>query len=127
MKTHIFWIKTDYWVQTILGGCILVAVASLIGWMIALILLLPFGAWQLLSGLIAAIKGDKLQIIYLIVASIILTLCYNNLNVRTEITLLILILISIPIAVWKYTVTRADYISLDIIDVPNSDENVLDA
>jgi hypothetical protein len=128
MKANSWWIKTDYWMQTVMGVGILITAASLIGWMFALILLIPFGAWQLLSGLIAALYGDRLQQIYLVVASLILVLCYFNLDVRTETTLLVLIIVSIPIGIWKYTVARADYISLNIIAVADIDhDDLLDA
>jgi hypothetical protein len=129
MKTNIGWIKLDYWVQTILGCCIVAFAVSVVGLFVALIFLIPFGAWQVISGLVSALRGDRIQQIYLSVVTIHLSLWFGSYTMDVGAFLIIpLILVAIIIGIWKYTVIRADYISLDIIDVPNTDtDNLLDA
>ncbi len=149
MKTNIKFIKTDYWAQTILGSIILSSILSaLVGWALnaigwksgliwgyqsicfALLLLAPFGAWQVISGLINALNGDRLQKIYLGVVTVYFGIVYVYYKfcyglIEDYIFLIMMATIAIIIAIWKYTVVRADYISLDIISVPDSD--ILDA
>lgn len=139
MKTNSQWIKTDYRIQTILGGAILLL--TLVGaflWLfskdfgflalcLALLLLMPLGAWQVISGLIDALKNDRLQQIYLGVVSFYFSIWYFSAMYHSDYFALMLVIAAI-IAVWKYTVIRADYISLNIISVPKTGENdILDA
>jgi hypothetical protein len=143
MKTNIAWIKTDYKVQTAIGFLILLlSLIAAIGWFIhltgsglnviwafqsiclALVLFAPLGAWQVLSGLIYALGGDKLQQIYLAVVAIYFVSWGFAYSLKSDL-LYFLLVIALVIAIWKYTVVRADYISLDIISVPDSD--ILDA
>jgi hypothetical protein len=72
MVTNSWWIKADYWVQTVLGSCLLLALISIVGWFFALILLGVLGLWQVISGLLGAISGDRLQQIYVVVVGILL-------------------------------------------------------
>jgi hypothetical protein len=126
MVTNSWWIKTDYWVQTVLGICILVCAASIVGLMGTFILLIPLGAWQVISGLIAALRNDRIQQIYLVVIVIHLSLWFSSYTINAGQYLIIpLIIAAIIIGIWKYTVIRADYISLKIISVPETD--LLDA
>ena len=95
--------------------------------MVAFILLIPLGIWQVISGLVSAFRGERIQQIYLGVVVIHLSLwfsCFSN-NFG-EYLIIPLMLIAATIAIWKYTVVRADYISLKIIqkvEVPD----ILDA
>jgi hypothetical protein len=122
MIKNSWWIKTDYWVQTVLGVSILVTAASMIGLFLALMLLIPLGGWQVISGLIAALKGERIQQIYLgvVVAYGCFWYLVPNLN---AFFFTLMVIIPLVIGVWKYTVVRADYISLKIIDARQIDTN----
>ena len=135
MKTNNGWIKTDYKVQTAFGwGIASMIVCGTIGLLIsqsaylilclALLLLIPIGAWQVLSGLIYALNGDRLQQIYLGVVAIYFGIWFVTPDLVRDYFPLVFF-IAFIIAVWKYTVVRADYISLKIIDVPKTDDNTL--
>ncbi len=56
-------LKIDYTIQRILG---ILIVVSLIYFPIAMLLLIPFGAWQVLSGIIGAAYGSRWRVFYLI-------------------------------------------------------------
>ena len=129
MTTNSWWIRTDYWVQTVIGVGILVTAASVVGLGITLFLLIPLGAWQVMSGLVAALKNDRLQQIYLGVVVVYFGFWYllaiEKLN---PIGFIFLLIIAFIIGAWKYTVVRADYKSLDIITIQELDnEHFLDA
>ena len=138
MKATSEWIKADYRTQTVLGialGCLIAGSALIclysigygfLGGYLAVLFLMPIGAWQVISGLVYAFKGDRLQQIYLGVVAVFFGIWFAMANLRRD-YFIIMMLIAVVIAVWKYTVVRADYISLKIIDVPNiEDENLLD-
>jgi hypothetical protein len=128
MVTNSWWIKMDYWVQTVLGVGILVTAVSIVGWFYALVLLGLLGVWQVISGLVGAISGDRLQQIYIVVVAILSLYGIINIPSHSEVAISAAMLISCVIAVWKYTVVRADYISLSIIDAHQIDiNNLLDA
>jgi hypothetical protein len=153
MKTNSSWIKTDYRVQSalvlIISSLLLIGLFCglliFAGWdegiwgiyyvvFIVLSLFTPFGLWQVVSGLIHAFNGDKLQRIYLAVVAVYFFIGYsffqfhNYHHLDTDIFLILMGIIALVIAVWKYTVVRADYISLKIIDVPKVEiDNLLDA
>ena len=135
MKANNGWIKTDYKVQTAFGwGIASMIVCGTIGLLfsqsaylilcLALLLLIPIGAWQVLSGLIYALDGDRLQQIYLGVVALYFSIWYATAVYHSNYFILMMVIAAI-IAVWKYTVVRADYISLEIIDVPNTDDSTL--
>jgi hypothetical protein len=136
MKTNHFWIKTDYKVQTGFGLVILaLIVATIVSFLltqsfalglIVAFLLMPLGAWQVISGLIYAFNGDRLQQIYLGVVALYFTIGYGGGTVYHSDYLPIMLVVALIIAIWKYTVVRADYISLNIISVPHT-EHILDA
>jgi hypothetical protein len=138
MKTNHWWVEIDYKLQTVAGygfiafilGSILLTFFSKMGYAglyLSLVLLIPIGAWQVLSGLIYAFKGDRLQQIYLGVVALYFSFWFIIPNAVRD-YFPITFLIAFVIAVWKYTVVRADYISLKIIDVPKmGDDNLLDA
>ena len=111
-------------------GSVLLAFFSEIGFLglyFSFALLIPIGAWQVISGLIYAFKGDRLQQIYLGVVAVYFSFWFATTNLVRD-CILIFFFIAVVIAVWKYTVVRADYISLKIIDVPKTDDdNLLDA
>ena len=128
MTTNSWWIRTDYWVQTVIGVGILVSAASVVGLGITLFLLIPLGAWQVMSGLVAALKNDRLQQIYLGVVAVYFGFWYllaiEKLN---PIGFIFLFIIAFIIGVWKYTVVRADYKSLDIVTIQDlENEDLLD-
>lgn len=140
MKANHGWVKIDYKIQTVLAyglaalvlGSTLLAFFSKMGYwgfFLSLLLLIPIGAWQVISGLIYAIKGDRLQQIYLGVVAVYFGFWFLALPyAHNDYFPIAAMLIAAIIAVWKYTVVRADYISLSIIDVPKIDnENLLDA
>jgi hypothetical protein len=128
MMKNSWWIKTDYWVQTVLICCILASAATIIGLYLALLLLMFFGAWQIISGFVGAVKGDRLQQIYFFVVILYFVFGGIGSNARSPVPMIVILLIALVIGIWKYTVTRADYICLEIIDTPNTDTNdLLDA
>lgn len=135
MKTNSKWIKTDYKVQTVFCYAILGLIAATfisflftqspaLG-MLPLLLLIPLGIWQVISGLINALNGDRLQQIYLGVVALYFTIGYFGIGYYSDYLVTMMMVIVVIIAIWKYTVVRADYISLDIISVPDTD--LLDA
>jgi uncharacterized membrane protein YpjA len=135
MKVHNWWIKTDYKVQTALAWAIgamivcgtvglLISQAAYLILCLAMLLLIVVGVWQVLSGLIYAIDGDRLQQIYLGVVAVYFGIWYLVAAYQSDFLVLMLVIAAI-IAVWKYTVVRADYISLNIIDVPKPDDSSL--
>jgi hypothetical protein len=138
MKTNHWWIKTDYKVQTafgyslialVLGGALLAffSKTGFLGFFLSLLFLMPIGAWQVISGLIYAFNGDRLQQIYLGVVAVFFGIWYIVGGFRSDYFTLLMV-IAVVVAVWKYTVVRADYISLKIIDVPKmGDDNFLGA
>jgi hypothetical protein len=153
MKTNSGWIKTDYRVQSVLGFVMILLISSgllcglllLLGledWIIGiyyaafltLLLFMPLGLWQVISGIIHAFHGDKLQQIYLGVVAIYFSIVYFFYQINdyqrlyNDVFLILMGVIALIIAVWKYTVVRADYISLKIIDVPKTEsDDLLDA
>jgi hypothetical protein len=150
MKTNHWWIKADYRVQSALGlVMILLIVSGLLCWLLSSIgweniwmffsiyfvalMFIPLGLWQVISGIIHAFNGDKLQKTYLLVVFIYFGITFIYLNTSYYIYdfnyfLIPMSIIALTIAVWKYTVVRADYISLAIINVPKTEmEDLLDA
>ena len=127
MTTNSWWIRTDYWVQTVIGVGILVSAVTVVGIYFSLFLLIPLGAWQVVSGLVAALKNDRLQQIYLGVIAVYFGFFYFVETIYTNFFVFLMI-IAVVIGVWKYTVVRADYKSLDIVTIQKSDnEDLLDA
>ena len=138
MKANHWWVEIDYKIQTVLGygliafvlGSALIAIFSYIGYLglyVSLFILVPVGAWQVISGLIYAFNGDRLQQIYLGVVAVYFSFWFIVPNLVRD-YFLITLLLALVIAVWKYTIVRADYISLKIIDVPKADDDhLLDA
>ena len=129
MGTNSWWIKTDYWVQTVIGCGILISAITIVGLLVAFILLIPLGIWQVISGLVSALRGDRIQQIYLGVVVIYLSLWFSSFsNNFGEYLIIPLMLIATTIAIWKYTLARADYISLKIVEVPEiENQDLLDA
>ena len=129
MTTNSWWIRTDYWVQTVIGVGILISAVTVVGVYFSLLLLMPLGAWQVVSGLVAAFKNDRLQQIYLGVVAVYFGFWYLLVSENADAgTFIFLLSIASIIGVWKYTVVRADYKSLDIITIQNLDnEELLDA
>jgi cellulose synthase/poly-beta-1,6-N-acetylglucosamine synthase-like glycosyltransferase len=145
MKTNTRWIKTDYHVQTFLG--ILSAFflfLSLITFLwkkemafipicLLMLMLIPIGVWQIISGLLNTFKGDKLQKIYLSVVVIYFAVTFIYFDTsfplyNANYFLIPMFIIANIIAVWKYTVVRADFISLRIIDMSKiENDSLLDA
>ena len=81
----------------------------------------------MISGLIYAFNGDRLQQIYLGVVAVYFSFWFIVPNLVRD-YFPITLLLALVIAVWKYTIVRADYISLKIIDVPKADDDhLLDA
>ncbi len=138
MKANHWWVEIDYKIQTVLGygliafvlGSALIAIFSYIGYLglyVSLFILVPVGAWQVISGLIYAFNGDRLQQIYLGVVAVYFSFWFIVPNLVRD-YFPITLLLALVIAVWKYTIVRADYISLKIIDVPKADDDhLLDA
>ena len=75
MTTNSWWIRTDYYVQTVIGVGILFSAVTVLGIYVALLLLMPLGAWQVISGLVAASQNDRLQQIYLGVVAVYFGFC----------------------------------------------------
>ena len=127
MTTNSWWIRTDYWVQTVIGVGILVSAATVVGIYFSLLLLIPLGAWQVVSGLVAAFKNDRLQQIYLGVVGVYFGCWYLIIETIYTNFFFFLMIIAVVIGVWKYTVVRADYKSLDIVTIQYLDnEELLD-
>ena len=88
MKMNSGWVKTDYKVQTlmayimgllILGSALICLFSREFAFLSAcfvVLFLMPVGAWQVISGLFYAFKGDRLQQIYLGVVIIFWSIWY---------------------------------------------------
>ena len=128
MTTNSWWIRTDYWVQTVIGVGILISAVTVVGIYFSLLLLIPLGAWQVMSGLVAAFKNDRLQQIYLGVVAVYFGFWYLTVETMYTNFFFFLMIIAVVIGIWKYTVVRADYKSLDIVTIQELDnEDLLDA
>jgi hypothetical protein len=143
----------DYWIQSALGLVMVLFILSglicglfscagffnsIAGFYYAvflvLLLFIPIGLWQVISGITHVFQGDKLQKIYLSVVGVyigIVHLFYNITDYQrlyNDVFLILMGIVALVIAVWKYTVVRADFISLDIIDISKiQNDNLLDA
>ncbi len=101
-------LKIDYWVQTVLGIIILLTVWFLIG----LLLLIPFGGWQVISSIIMIIYvQDRRRILYLL-STLLLGLIFYLLGDSYETSAMVdlLTFTAIPaLAIWYYVMTYLDY------------------
>lgn len=101
-------LKIDYWVQTILGIIILITAWFLIG----LLLLIPFGAWQVLSSIIMIIYVQDRRRMWYLLSTITYGLVmyflgdsYNASNIADALTFT-----CVPaLAIWYYVMTYLDY------------------
>jgi len=109
MKAAKGFITTDYWIQTVLGIACLALSLVLYG----IILLLPFGIWQVISSLVLVLGyGDKQRIphlIFVVIWGIILSLFLLFELDAFPFLFFYIILLPACIGVWYYTITRKDY------------------
>ena len=126
----------DYWIQTILGAAILACCVTVVGIYFGIWGLIPFGAVQVLSGLIFSVMNqDRKRIIYLVCVVLFFLLwyayasSYNGNSGSTTVFNVILCLIPPSLGVWYYRLTKADYKALKTQreEVYFNDEEILDA
>lgn len=101
-------LKIDYWVQTIFGIIILLTVWFLIG----LLVLIPFGAWQVFSSIIIIIYCQDRRRIWYLLSTITLGLIFYALGDSYKTSGLVdaLTFTCIPaLAIWYYVMTYLDY------------------
>lgn len=123
MKPPKAFIIADYYIQTILGILFLLTVWIFWG----VLILIPFGAWQVLSALIWILGfGDRSRLKYLAATG-----AYGALCVLTELLgwpeILAYLLIAPPpvLGVWYYIITRRDY-NEGSDTAPDDFDNILD-
>jgi hypothetical protein len=129
METKNALLRADYWVQTIMGIGLIVCCCSVVGIWVALMGLVPFGGWQVLSGLIFGLGyQDSRRLKYLGIVIAYFLLMFLNNNIRYEFTWPLLVVIPPVLAIWYYVVTRREYynIKVETEDAPQY-ENILDA
>ena len=132
MDTKYRLLKIDYWIQKILGIAILICFGTFVGFAFGLLGLIPFGAAQVLSGLVFAIGyGDRKRINYLIVVALFFLLWY----VRSEITYygdfvdIILYITPIALGLSYFQLTAKEYKEMksDSEEQYLNNEQILDA
>ncbi len=65
METKNSLLRADYWLQTIVGALMIACCISIVGIYFAALFAIPFGAWQVLSGLyFGIINNDKKRLRY---------------------------------------------------------------
>jgi hypothetical protein len=65
METRNSVLRGDYWFQTIIGYIMITCCISIVGFYFVFLLAIPFGAWQVISGLCLGIaNNDKKRILY---------------------------------------------------------------
>lgn len=144
MKTKIGFIRADYWIQFVMGLSILLcALISLVLYVsnnndpmiflgiYGLLALMPFGAWQVLSGLIYAFNGDRLRQIYIGVVAAYFAIGYLLFTIMKSFNIeelyAMYMIIALIIGVWYFSLTRAEFKSLDKIGVEDfENEDILD-
>ena len=119
MDTKYRLLEIDYWIQKILGISVLLCLGSIVGFTFGILALIPFGAIQVLSGLVFTIAyQDKKKIIYLLIVVAYFVCCFAFLRLATddnkylEATKFIGCLLCItPIVLgnWYFRLTAAEY------------------
>ncbi len=137
MDTKYRFLLFDYWIQTILGVAILACCVTVYGIYFGVLGLIPFGAVQVLSGMIfTMLYRDKKRLFYLlsIVVFFLLWYCsyamsYDSYSEFIEVFNAILCIIPPTLGVWYYRLTRSDYKALkkQHEEVGYKDEEILDA
>lgn len=105
-------LKVDYYIQNIIGiPCL---AFSLVFW--GIILLIPFGIWQVISSLVLVFGySDKKRIPHLVfvaVWTIILTLLLAFDLMNNELFFGYIIFLPAGIGIWYYIMTRRDYLAI---------------
>ena len=121
-------IKFDYRFQAIFGGITIALCFVLYG----LLLLLPFGLWQVVSALLLVFGyGDKKRIPYLVTVLIwgVLLMLIQDFHYFEGIGAFIyVIILPVAIGIWYFSMTRKDYLygNYDVPPPADSDPDILD-
>ena len=76
MDTKYRLLQFDFWIQSILGAAILACFVSVYGFFFGIWGLIPFGAVQVMSGLIfSVVYRDKKRLLYLLYVAVFFLLC----------------------------------------------------
>ena len=131
METKYVLLRTDYWLQTIMGIMIIVFGISIIGITFGLLLAMPFGAWQVISALIFGITNqDKRRFYYLACVGLYFSALYftNGIEGFRDLGFIFYAVIAAILGVWYYILTRKDFKNFNpkaYLDERN--DNILDA
>jgi len=110
MKAAKGFLTVDYYIQTILG----IACIGLSFVLYGLILLIPFGIWQVISSLVLVFGfGDKKRIPHLVFVTVWATILSMIIFANFEsfaFFCFYIILLPACIGVWYYIITRKDYL-----------------
>ncbi len=137
MYTKYRLLKIDYWIQKIFGIAILVCFGTFVGFAFGILGLIPFGAVQVLSGLVFAIGyGDRKRINYLIVVALFFLLWYvrseipyGQYEIETYVINAILCITPIALGLLYFQLTAKEYkeMKLDNEEQYLNNEQILDA
>ena len=125
MKEAKGFLTADYYIQTIIGiACIILSFV-----LYGLILLLPFGIWQVISSLVLVLGyGDKKRIPHLIFTAIwgaiLGIMTYFNFE-NFPIAFFYIIILPACVGIWYYTITRKDYLLMKDVKLEGM-EDILD-
>jgi hypothetical protein len=138
MDTKYQLMKIDYWIQKILGIAILICCFSVFGIVFGIMGLIPFGAAQVLSGLVFAIVyKDRKRWIYLLIVAIFFLCWYGATEVSydskfyevAKLSYALLFFTPPALGIWYFSLTSDQYNDLKRLQKSHTinDEQVLDA
>lgn len=136
MNTKYHLLQFDYWIQTILGVVVLACFITVVGFYVGIWFLLPFGAVQVLSGLIFAIfYQDRKRMVYLLAVALFFyswytsdIVIYSENSNFSSIANTILCLTPPSLGIWYFRLTAKEFKALKKqLEKPYStDEQILD-
>ena len=138
MDTKYQLLRFDYWIQKIMGVALIICCCTVVGIPFGALGLIPFGAAQVLSGLVFAIGyQDKKRAIYLLAVAAffmcwyaITTVSYDSRFYEASKGIgVILCFIPPAFGIWYFRLTADEYADLKIEREANlfSEEQILDA
>ena len=122
-------IKVDFWIQTVLGSIVFLTSFMIYG----LMLLLPFGIWQVISSLVwTFVYKNKQRIGYLKAVGAWTIVSGLLMLIEVDFFPLIfiwVIVVTAGIGIWYYVITRRDYTAEKNDRTPHIDDldDILDA
>ena len=137
MDTKYRLLQFDFWIQSILGAAILACFVSVYGFFFGIWGLIPFGAVQVMSGLIfSVVYRDKKRLLYLLYVAVFFLLWYASYTFRYSANSewidgfnIMLCFVPPTLGFWYFTLTRLDYKTLKQQkgEIYFNDDEILDA